>query len=78
MTGGKDSVIRVWDLSKNKQKFVLLGHNMNVTSIALTNHPNFIISGSYDASVRVWDMMGRKQVALLKGHEDKVLAICYV
>ena len=78
VTGGCDSVIRVWDLVQKRQMFMLLGHNSVVSCIALTGDEQYTISGSYDASVRVWNLQQKSQIAVLKGHKGGVLSICYL
>ena len=62
ITGGFNSIIRVWDLNQNKQKFTLHGHDSEVRCLVLTNDSKFLLSGSFDATVRVWDLNQKKQI----------------
>lgn len=78
ITGGYDSVIRVWDLTNKNQKFVLLGHNSIVSCLTLTGDEQHIISGSFDASVRIWNFKQNSRSIILKGHKGGVKGVCYL
>lgn len=56
VTGGRDSLVRVWDLqSDSEQPLVTLeGHRKPVLTVAFHPAGSFIASGSGDNSVRLW------------------------
>lgn len=78
VTGGSDSVVRVWDLIVKKQLFALHGHNSIIRCICLAEDSRHIISSSSDASVRIWSFDKKVQVSIFKNHTSPVYAICYL
>ena len=78
VTGGSDSVVRVWSLSQSKQIFALHGHNSDICCLTLTPDSQNIITGSYDASVRTWNINRKSQTGIFKGHNEKIQSICYL
>ena len=78
VTGGSDSVVRVWDIVQKIQLFTLHGHNSIVNCLTLTRDSRHIISGSSDASVRIWSFQEKAQVGIFRGHKSKVFAVYYV
>lgn len=78
VTGGLDSVVRVWDLVKKNQLFTLHGHNSEVKCLTLTEDTKYIISGSQDACIRIWSLQQEAEVNVFKGHETTVFVVYYL
>ena len=78
VTGGSDSVVRVWDIVKKNQFFTLHGHNSSVYCLTLTRDSRYIISGSYDASVRIWSFQKKAEIGIFKGHRSQIYAVYYI
>lgn len=55
-SGGKDSVIVVWDIVNESGLFKLNGHKNAVTDIKFTASGDNIISSSKDATVKFWNV----------------------
>lgn len=77
VTGGLDSVVRVWSLVQKKQIFTLHGHNSEIQCLSLTADSQFIITGSNDASIRIWSINQKAQVGIFKGHNSGINTLCY-
>lgn len=54
VTGGRDSVARVWDIRTKHQIHVLGGHNGAVGSLLTNSVDPQIITGSYDSTIKVY------------------------
>jgi WD40 repeat protein len=52
---GQERRVQVWDLATGKQRFLLSGHEANVTALLFTNEGRWIVSGSDDGTIRYWD-----------------------
>lgn len=53
MTGGRDSVCRVWDMRTKAAVHVLTGHENSIASILTNSVDPQVITGSMDNTVRV-------------------------
>jgi WD40 repeat protein len=73
--GPDDPTIRVWDLEKRAERFVLKGHTDSVPRLALSADGKRLASGSLDKTARVWNLETGKEVAVLKGHESEIYAV---
>lgn len=80
VSGGKDNIIYVHDLSQaiplgaetSYHKF-LVGHTDNVCALDVNDDTGDIISGSWDKTARVW--RDAQCLYTLKGHENAVWAV---
>ncbi|MDZ7963026.1 MAG: hypothetical protein RMY34_35075 [Aulosira sp. DedQUE10] len=70
----KNKTLQVWNLTKQKQIFVLRGHRDWVTSIVLVSD-NYLISGSRDKTLKVWNLKTRKELFTLIGHAAPVTSV---
>lgn len=53
VTGGRDSVARVWDIRTKHEIHTLGGHNGAVGTVATNSVDPQIITGSYDSTIKV-------------------------
>ncbi|MGR3866965.1 AAA family ATPase [Streptomyces graminifolii] len=77
ITGDREGLVGVWDLTTGIQVRKLVGHTGGVTAVAVTvleDRPH-AITGGYDGSVRVWDLTTGIQVRKLVGHTGGVSAV---
>lgn len=54
-SGGKDAILRVWDLSTNKMKKELPAHNYVIYEILDVKDSPYMITASRDKTMKVWN-----------------------
>lgn len=59
---GWDNTVRIWDMNKYQEKFVLLGHEDNVWGVIFSPDEKFLISGAMDASMIIWEVESGKKL----------------
>ena len=62
-TGGADRIVRLWDASTGRAKFIYRGHTGPVAALTFSPDGTKLASGSWDGTVKVWDVL-HKQDAL--------------
>jgi hypothetical protein len=76
VTGGTDSVIRLWDVESGKEKLALEGHRAAVRAVAFaTTDRQQILSASDDGTMRLWDVASGLEVRRIRGYRSRVLAV---
>lgn len=75
VSGGHDSLIRVWDTRAGKLVENLRGHRGPVNGLAFRSGSRQLFSASKDRTVKVWDMNDMAYVETLFGHGGEVNAI---
>ncbi|KAE8681925.1 putative phosphatidylinositol-4-phosphate 5-kinase [Hibiscus syriacus] len=54
-SAGKDRLLKYWDADKFELLLTLEGHHAAVWCLAVSNHGDFVVTGSHDRSIRRWD-----------------------
>jgi WD40 repeat protein len=49
-----------------------VGHDREVSGIAMDNDENRVVSTSFDGSVKVWDIRTQKCLHTLYGHKERL------
>jgi len=68
----QDSIVRVWDASKNELLYELAGHTDEVLSCSFDRAGRQLVSGSRDHAVMLWDLKTGKLSRTIDGHIDAV------
>ena len=76
ITGGRDSVARVWDMRTRHAVHVLTGHKNTVMSVAAQAAEPQVITGSMDNFVKLWDLKAGKCATTLTNHKKSIRALC--
>jgi WD40 repeat protein len=58
--GGMDGLVRLFELSGDKEKAALKGHEGEVRCVATSPDGKTVVSGGVDGLVKVWDVEGNK------------------
>jgi pleiotropic regulator 1 len=77
LTGGRDSVCRVWDIRKQTQIHAL-GHENTVCSVfTTTEDPYQVVTGSHDSTIKMWDVRyyGKTLLTTITNHKKSVRAM---
>lgn len=86
-SGGRDKLIKVWDLSKNGSRgrtgttgeenflYDLRGHMNSIDCLDQFTSGNHIVSASLDATLMIWDLSKRKYTHILQGHTCMVTCV---
>ncbi|CAK82095.1 unnamed protein product (macronuclear) [Paramecium tetraurelia] len=71
-TGSHDKLIKIWDVTKQKESAKFSGHKEGIWSISYSLDGKQIFSGSPDKSILVWDAKSGKTVQALKEHKNRI------
>jgi WD40 repeat protein len=71
ISGGKNGLLLSYDL-QGKQLKAFLGHEADITAVAVSNDGRFLLSGSRDQTVRLWNLKtGELLVTLFNGSDGE-------
>ncbi len=80
LSGGKDAMLRLWDLNKNTLIHEIPAHNYAIYDLMYFQHINKIISCSRDKTVKIWSAENLTVESRIDrksgGHFHSVNAIC--
>lgn len=66
-------VINKSEIGMNFEEFKSINaHQENVSSLAITNNKNYLVSGSWDKTVKIWELSTGKIIRTINGHEELV------
>jgi WD40 repeat protein len=65
----------LWDLETGAELRRLVGHEMPVTSVAVSADGRRALSGSHDKTLRLWDLETGIELHCFRGHEDMVTSV---
>lgn len=71
-SGGRDSLVRIFDTRCNEEVQKFTGHRGPVTSLAFQKDSYSLFSGSLDRCVKHWDLNEMGYLQTLFGHQDAV------
>lgn len=73
ITGGKDRVIKLWDIVENKHLHDFKGHRAAINCLKFMFLSHEFISGSSDRSMKQWDSVQKGLIQNLYGHRADML-----
>uniref|UniRef100_A0A0N4ZPQ2 WD_REPEATS_REGION domain-containing protein n=1 Tax=Parastrongyloides trichosuri TaxID=131310 RepID=A0A0N4ZPQ2_PARTI len=74
-SGGKDSVVVVWDIVNESGLFKLNGHKNAVTDIKFTKNDCNIITSSKDATVKFWNISSKSCFYMISESSTEVYSL---
>jgi len=75
--GFTDPVIRLWDVTREKEVAVLKGHRTYINALATSPDGRFLASASGDQTLRIWDWKKGTSVRTLRGHSSQVFDVAF-
>jgi len=75
LTGGKDRIVRVWDIHNEKQIHTFLGHRDTITGLKFDRENDQFYSISTDRSLKVWNIREMTYMDSHYGHTSAGLAL---
>ena len=76
-SGGHDSVVRLWEVSRGEVLAELKGHSAEVHAVAFSPDGRLLASAGRPGEIRVWDVRSGTQVAVFQGHSDVVRGLAF-
>ncbi|WP_414550665.1 protein kinase domain-containing protein [Anabaena sp. CCY 0017] len=73
--GGKQRLIKVWNLTTGKEIASFKSHFQRVNVVAISPDGRTLVSGSDDKTIKIWDLFTGELVRTLRGHSDSIQAI---
>ena len=71
-SGGKDTTVRLWNLTKVRQDQALQGHRAEVAGVAFSPDGATPALVGHDGFLRFWDVAGRRETGVVRDHTVKV------
>ena len=71
-SAGQDSVLRLWDLSIDRQPLTLMGHKTEINCVDFSPDGRYLASGGEDWVVRLWDLETGLCLRTFEGHQGAV------
>lgn len=78
VTGGADSLVRIWDTHTQENNTTFTDHTEQVSVLDCSPDGNTIVSGSSDGTVILWDLIGRRARFKITGHTGRIKALAYI
>uniref|UniRef100_UPI0039C72438 WD40 repeat domain-containing protein n=1 Tax=Anabaena sp. CCY 9402-a TaxID=3103867 RepID=UPI0039C72438 len=75
VSGGKDGMVRLWNLQGLPLAAPFRGHQGRVYSIAISRDGQTIVSGGEDITVRLWNLQGLPLAEPFRGHQGEVYCV---
>jgi len=75
ISGGTDSIIRLYGLTEEESQVDLQGHGSSITSIAQLGESSQILSCSGDKTLKLWDLKNAKPNSLFHRHKAEVICV---
>jgi WD40 repeat protein/tetratricopeptide (TPR) repeat protein len=78
VTGGKDGVLRYWDLSTGRERRAMLGHSGAILAVDVSPDGRTAVSAGDDSLVHAWDLESGEELQRLHGHARAVRAVAFM
>ncbi|KAI2085485.1 hypothetical protein LOZ36_003993 [Ophidiomyces ophidiicola] len=75
VSGGSDSIVRVWDSNSGKLATKFIGHTKNIRSILINEDANTIMTASSDQTIKIWSMTAGRCMSTLTMHSESVWSL---
>lgn len=76
-SGGEDSTIKLWDVSRGIELRSITGHKSKINSLAFSPDGRTLASGDKDATVKLWSVNTGTELRTFRQHKGAVIAITF-
>jgi len=76
LSGSRDCILRLWEISTGKCLRVFKGHTNAVLSVCLSTDGRYTLSGSTDKTLRLWEVTSGECLRVFEGHRNYVNSVC--
>ncbi|NOT30246.1 MAG: WD40 repeat domain-containing protein [Planctomycetes bacterium] len=76
-TGDRDGSVRLWEVESGTLVTTLIGHDLQVLTLAFSPDGTRLASGGRDKTIRLWDMRTFAAVGMLGDHTDHVASLAW-
>lgn len=73
--GGRDKIIRLYDVRNNEFIDSFQGHHQSISSLKFTDDNKTLYSGSEDGTIKSWNVVDKCYIETLYGHESMICNI---
>jgi hypothetical protein len=77
LTGSRDRLARLWEITSRKVVTTFRGHQGAVTGVAFSPDGSMIATASADRTARIWNLSSGQALAVLSGHTGAVNAVAF-
>eukprot|EP01006_Ploeotia_vitrea_P018069 TRINITY_DN49331_c0_g1_i1.p1 TRINITY_DN49331_c0_g1~~TRINITY_DN49331_c0_g1_i1.p1 ORF type:complete len:628 (+),score=277.84 TRINITY_DN49331_c0_g1_i1:2-1885(+) len=77
VSGGTDTIVKVWDVRHGKLKGTLRGAQKSVMSVCFSPNDRYVLASGNDQMARLWSLDTSKMVHVLSSHQKKVYAAVF-
>lgn len=79
VSGGRDGMIKLWDVGSGKEIRTFKGNNEEVSCIAISPDSRFAVIGNemYSHNVQLWDISTGKLVRTFLGWQERVTSVAF-
>ena len=77
ISGGVDSIVRLWDLKVGRERTKFRGHEAPITNIVFSANGKLAASGSWDRTARIWEVATGRELHAIKGHTEVVMGVAF-
>jgi WD40 repeat protein/DNA-binding Lrp family transcriptional regulator len=76
-TGGRDGVVRLWEIASGKERRAMYGDTASVGAAAFSADGTVLATGSNNGFIRLWDVASGQRLHSFDGHRGAVIAVAF-
>ncbi|KAI3802344.1 hypothetical protein L1987_30475 [Smallanthus sonchifolius] len=77
LTGGKDNLVKLWDVKSGKELSSFHGHKNTVLCVKWNQNGNWVLTASKDQIIKLYDVWSMKELQSFRWHKKDVTALAW-